>query len=63
MTRIGRVFFVRPTADAKTIRENPYKLYKNEIFVSHIAVGGDTNRGDPPWPVSSPATFSLYEIL
>jgi len=27
-----------------------YKLSKNEIFVSHLAVGGDTNRGGSPWP-------------
>jgi len=30
---------------------------KNEIFVHHITVGGDTNRGALPWPVSPPATF------
>jgi hypothetical protein len=23
-----------------------YKLFKNEIFVSHVAVGENTNRGD-----------------
>jgi hypothetical protein len=39
------------------------KLFKNEIFVSHIAVGGDTNRGDPPWPVGTPATFFHYNKI
>jgi hypothetical protein len=41
-------------------------LSKNENLVSHAAVGEDTNRGDPPWQVSPPATFYtifiLYEI-
>ncbi|MEP6949028.1 MAG: hypothetical protein ABI863_07140 [Ginsengibacter sp.] len=37
---------------------------KNEIFVYHIAVGEDANRGVPPWPVVPPATtLYLYEIL
>ena len=30
-----------------------------KIFVSHLAVGGDTNRGVPPWPVSPPATSAI----
>jgi hypothetical protein len=42
------------------------KLFKNEIFVSHIAVGGDTNRGDPPWSrwLRDPTGhfFQYYEI-
>jgi len=28
-----------------------YKLFRNEIFVFHIAVGEDTNRGDRPWAI------------
>jgi len=32
-------------------------LSKNENFVHHIAVGGDTNHGAMPWPVSPPATL------
>jgi hypothetical protein len=32
------------------------KLFKKN-FVSQIAVGEDTNRGAPPWPVSPPAIF------
>ncbi len=28
------------------------KLSKNEILFHHITVGGDTNRGTPPRPVS-----------
>ena len=35
------------------------KLSKNEIFMHHVAVGEDTNRGRLPWPVSTPATFAL----
>jgi hypothetical protein len=27
--------------------------------ISHFAVGENTNRGDPPLPVFSPATFAL----
>jgi len=34
------------------------ELFKNRILFSHIAVGGDTNRGVEPWPVS-PATFGI----
>ena len=30
---------------------------------SHIAVGGDTNRGGTPWPVSPPATFHYVKPL
>lgn len=33
------------------------KLFKNEIFFSHIAVGGDTDRGESPWSVSPPTIF------
>jgi len=32
---------------------------KNENFGYHFAVGVTTNRGGPPWPVSSPATFAI----
>lgn len=39
------------------------KLFKNEIFVHHIAVGGDTNRSASPWPVSPLATFSIIRDL
>jgi hypothetical protein len=33
------------------------RLSKNENLVTHVAVGEDTNRGDPLWPVSPAATF------
>jgi hypothetical protein len=40
------------------------KLSTNENLVSNVAVGEDlptgqagTNRGDPSWPVGTPATF------
>ena len=35
------------------------KLFENEIFVFHLAFGGDSNRGEPPWLVSYQATH-LY---
>jgi hypothetical protein len=38
------------------------KLIKNEIFVSHVAVGEDSNRGGLPWPVSPPATFAMGKL-
>jgi hypothetical protein len=34
-------------------------LTKNVKLISHFAVGENTNRGDPPLPVFSPATFAL----
>ena len=43
--------------DIKNKNNKPKKLFKNEIFVYHVAVGGDTDRGDPPWSVSPPTTF------
>ena len=35
------------------------KLSKNENLFSHLTVGGDTNRGVPPWPVSKPVTLAI----
>jgi hypothetical protein len=38
-------------------------LFKNEKDISRFAVGENTNRGDPPLPVFSPANFSHYNEI
>jgi hypothetical protein len=34
-----------------------------KIDADYIAVGGDTNRGSLPWPVSPPAIFAPIVVL
>jgi len=38
------------------------KLFKNKKCIFHFAVGENTNRGDPPWPVAHRPALELYEI-
>ncbi|MBP6288012.1 MAG: hypothetical protein KA409_13920, partial [Ferruginibacter sp.] len=36
-----------------------FRSLKMKNFNHYFAVGGDTNRGWNPWPVSTPATFTI----
>jgi hypothetical protein len=48
--------------DSTGIYSAPGKFFNSfHQPVLYFAVGEDSNRGSPPWPVSSPATFINYK--
>jgi hypothetical protein len=46
---------------AKNLAKDESDSYR--ILVHHIAVGGDTNRGTPPWPVSHRPLLAVIRNL